>query len=95
MSITADVSKEFDELKADLAELREDVASLVEAIRDMAGERARVAHSRVNEVGRRARARASLARDKLEHEIEERPLTSVITTFGIGFVLGMLLDRKR
>ena len=95
MTTTADVSKEFDELKADVAALREDVSSLVGSIRDLAAERARSAGSRVNEVGHRARARASLARDNLEHQIEERPFASVVTCFGIGFVLGMLLDRKR
>jgi ElaB/YqjD/DUF883 family membrane-anchored ribosome-binding protein len=92
---TADVSKELDELRADIAGIREDISSLIGSIRDLAAERVRMAGARINEVGRRARVRANLARDNIEHQIEERPIASVVTCFGLGFVLGRLLDRRR
>jgi ElaB/YqjD/DUF883 family membrane-anchored ribosome-binding protein len=31
----------------------------------------------------------------VQHEIEERPLTSMAVAFGAGFLLGKLLDRRR
>ena len=91
----ADVSKELEDLKADIGELREDLGALVGSVRDLAAERAGAVYSRAKDVGRKTRARAHLARETLEHGIEERPLASVLGSFGTGFALGMLLDRRR
>lgn len=95
MTTTADVSKEFEVLKADIADVRKDLAMLVGSIRDLAEGRAQVAYSRVDELGRRVRDRVGRTRDTLEREVETRPFASIVTCFGIGFVLGMLLDRRR
>ena len=44
--------------------------------------------------GDRANMRlAPLAQVALEHQIEERPFISVLVAFGIGLVLGKLINR--
>jgi len=40
------------------------------------------------------RARAEDVYETFGKEVEERPLTSVLTAFGVGFVVGMLLDHR-
>ncbi len=92
---TADVGKELDQIRADMAQLKGDVSSLLSSLRDLAGEQKDDAYQRLEDVGEKARARASGACDTLEKEIGERPLASVVTSLVIGFVLGMLLDRRR
>ncbi len=34
------------------------------------------------------------AMDEVEHQVRERPLTSVLAAVGIGFVVGMLVSRR-
>jgi ElaB/YqjD/DUF883 family membrane-anchored ribosome-binding protein len=53
-----------------------------------AAERARDARSRVRE-------QAETVYSTLGSEVEARPFTSLLTAFGTGFVIGMLLDRNR
>lgn len=46
-------------------------------------------------VDEEARLQADAWKAKADQEIEEHPLTSVLMSFGIGFLIGMLLDRRR
>lgn len=32
--------------------------------------------------------------ENVEHQVEEKPMTSVLTALGIGFVVGLLLSRR-
>ena len=82
----ADNDAELDKLKADLATLRRDVSSLTEALRERGTARARAAADGV-------RDQATQAAQTVSHQIEDRPYTSVLTAFGIGLVIGRLLDR--
>lgn len=34
------------------------------------------------------------AEQQVEHQIEEHPMTSVGVTMGVGFIIGMLVDRQ-
>lgn len=92
---TSDFSKDVDKLKSDMDELRKDVASIAEALKELGTEKGREAFARAEEIGERARRRASAAEERVSHEIEERPFASVLTAFGVGFVIGKLLDSGR
>jgi ElaB/YqjD/DUF883 family membrane-anchored ribosome-binding protein len=92
---TSEVTKEMEHLKATLEQLREDFTALAGSMRDLAADRGHAAFAKAKQVGERARDQASHAQHSLEQEINDRPFASVITSFGIGFALGMLLDRKR
>ena len=99
---------EFGTLKADLDTLRKDISSLVSSFGDAAtdevktrGRRARAAMGRAteragevwddatNEASRRGREGVAA----FEQQIEERPLISVLVAFGVGLVIGKLINR--
>jgi ElaB/YqjD/DUF883 family membrane-anchored ribosome-binding protein len=101
------LEEEFD-IKAGLDTLRKDISSLVSSFGDAAtdevrtrGRRARTAVGRVtdrasevwddatDEASRRGREAAAA----LEQQIEKRPFISVLVAFGIGVVIGKLINR--
>ena len=102
------LEEEFDTLKAGLDTLRKDISSVVSSFEAAAtdeiktrGRRARAAVGRVTdragevwddattEASRRGREGAAA----LEQRIEERPFISVLMAFGIGLVIGRLINR--
>jgi ElaB/YqjD/DUF883 family membrane-anchored ribosome-binding protein len=93
-----DFTSELNKLKADLSDLRKDVASLVKVLKDAGVDQGRQAYDRAYErarqTGESVRERAEDAYDIFGKEVESRPFTSVLTAFGVGFVAGMLLDRR-
>lgn len=99
------LDKELEALRADMAKLRGDVAGLADAVKD-AGQR-RVDGAReslaemVTALRDEVRGAFDVARDRskksvetVEHTIEEKPLLSLLTAFGVGVLLGKLLDRR-
>jgi ElaB/YqjD/DUF883 family membrane-anchored ribosome-binding protein len=93
------IDKELNELKSDLSDLREDMASLLKTLRDAGIDQGQEAYERAYQRARRAgesvRTHADEAYSRIGREVEEHPLTSVLAAFGTGFVVGMLLDRRR
>ena len=102
------LEEEFDALKAGVDTLRKDISSLVSSFGDAAtdeirtrGRRARAGVGRAtdragevwddatNEASRRGREGAAA----LEQRIEERPFISVLVAYGIGLVIGRLINR--
>jgi ElaB/YqjD/DUF883 family membrane-anchored ribosome-binding protein len=88
-------SKDVEKLKGDIEALRKDVATIARALKDLGVSKGREAYDRAEALGERARKRASDAEERISHEIEERPFASVLTAFGVGFVIGKLLDSGR
>lgn len=90
-------SNEFDSVRDDLTKLSADIASLAQAIKDGAGDTAReqlaLARERFDRLTEDAREHGQDTIDSLVEQIEERPLTSVLIAFGVGVILGRLLDR--
>ena len=98
------VEQEFDALKSDFGRLSSDLANMTEALRGLVGQDAggtigkvRAAMGQASE-GVEATAAALGARGRkgiacLEHQVRERPLTSILVCLGVGLVLGKLLDR--
>ncbi|HYW04504.1 MAG TPA: hypothetical protein VFA86_11250 [Gammaproteobacteria bacterium] len=89
-----DLNKEFEALKADVARLRSDISDLAGAVRQAGEQRGRQAYSRARQAGEQAWHRASEAEQAAAHEIAERPMASVLTAFGVGFLVGLILDRR-
>jgi ElaB/YqjD/DUF883 family membrane-anchored ribosome-binding protein len=102
------LEEEFDTLKAGFDTLRKEISSLASSFGDVAtdevktrGRRARAAVGRVtdragevwddatNEASRHGREGVAV----LEQRIEERPFISVLVAFGIGVVIGKLINR--
>jgi ElaB/YqjD/DUF883 family membrane-anchored ribosome-binding protein len=94
-----EITKELNQLKSDIDDLRVDTASLVKALKDAGIDQGREVYNRAYERARHAgetvREQANEAYSAIGREVEEHPLTSVLVAFGTGFVVGMLLDRRR
>ena len=99
------LSKEMEQLRKDFASLRSDLSGVVETLRNMGAEQGRNAYQRARQAGEQAygQARATgeqaygqarAAEQAVEREISERPLISVLGAFGVGFLVGVLLDRR-
>lgn len=94
---TRNLEGEFDVIKDDLVKLREDIANLSSALKDVTSETVRermeALRGRIDELTGDARSQSRQAMDDLADRIEERPLTSVLVAFGVGILLGRLVDR--
>lgn len=94
---TRNLEGEFDAVKDDLAKLREDIAHLSATLRDTTSETVRDQISsirgRLDGITDEALDHGRHTLDELTEHIEERPLTSILLAFGIGVLIGKLLDR--
>lgn len=89
----------------DLNKVKEDVASLRESLNDLSKQSAETARAQAESLHLRARENAErLASEAsakfregtaaVTHEVEERPLTSVLIAFGVGLIVGKLFHRR-
>lgn len=96
---------EFKQLKDDAARLRDDLESLARSIleagkagsseaRERLETEARKRLEQLKHVAGAAREKGERARETVESQIKERPITSVLVAFGAGLLLGKLLDRR-
>ena len=97
------IHKELDALKADIAQLRKDIAGLTAAVRDVASEK--VADTKADAQQRVQGAWADVERKldevlnqgratvgDIEDKINQHPAGSMLTAFGLGFVIDKLMD---
>lgn len=83
--------KDFDAIRKDLETLRADMDALTKSQADDRVERARAG---LHEAGESVRRNARQLRESVGGQVEERPLTALLSAFGIGMVLGTLVGRK-
>lgn len=85
----------MDQIRADIQALKDDLSELGGSLGDLSSEAAADVRKRARRAGERTKSQLDAAQGRIESEIEDRPLTSVLTSFGLGFVVGMMLDRRR
>lgn len=101
---TRNLDQELDTLRADLGKIREDIAALTRTLGDTAAAEVKAGGARLNEAAHAAKERAQRLADSaraqgeegiaaLEQRIEQNPITSILVAFGVGLVIGKLLDR--
>lgn len=101
-----EVSGTVDDLRADVDQLRADMAemlnTLVELGRSEAGEKKEQLQKKATEQVEHLRKGAEYARqkgrwayDNIETQIEQRPMTSVLTALGIGFAVGLITGNRK
>jgi ElaB/YqjD/DUF883 family membrane-anchored ribosome-binding protein len=83
----SDLSSDVEALRADLARLKEDLRSMGGSLADQARGSARSAKDA-------ATAKWDDSVSAVHHQIEERPFTSVLVAFGVGLLVGKILDSK-
>ncbi len=75
--------QDVETLKKDFRSLKSDVSALSSAIKELVADETRA-----------AKVKLKKAEKQVEHEIEEHPMASVGIAMGIGFIIGMLVDRR-
>ena len=105
---TRNLDQELDTLRGDLGKIRDDIAALTRSLSDTAAAEAKAGGARLNraahDAAQTAKERAQHFADSaraqgeegiaaLEQRIEQNPFTSVLVAFGVGLVIGKLLDR--
>lgn len=90
----AATEKDIHEIKSDVDSLKSDLRSLTDSLKRQAESQARAGYAKAREAGDKVRHQAQQGAAMVEDQIEERPLISVLTAFGVGFLIGKLLDRK-
>ncbi len=96
--MNSEVDKELNQVKADIASLREDMSALLQAVKDSGasqGEKVyQTASEQAQRAGEAARHHTRETYNAFGREVEQRPLTAVATALAAGFVAGLLLDRR-
>jgi ElaB/YqjD/DUF883 family membrane-anchored ribosome-binding protein len=97
------IRKEMDALKADIAQLRQDIVGLTAAVRDVASDKVHKTRADTQERVRSAwedlerkldevleQGKATMG--NVENQIGQHPAGSLLTAFGVGFIVAKLLD---
>jgi ElaB/YqjD/DUF883 family membrane-anchored ribosome-binding protein len=101
----SDLSKEIETLRADVAKLRTDLSGIAVSLKDLGKGRVDEARSTLVELAdslkeelrkgmEGARDRGKKSVETVEQQIEQRPLLALLAAFGVGVVLGKILDRR-
>lgn len=98
-----DIRQEVDALKTDIERLREDIVALTNAVKGVATENVKNAkahaeerlHKTWDDIERRCEELLNEGKttfNKAEQKVSEHPASSVLTAFGLGFVIAKLLS---
>lgn len=86
-------TNDIQELKAELASLRSDMADIGDTLTKLARSTANEGREKVKDAASYSKDQARQTLGAFQKEVEERPMTSLALALGIGFVLGKLMDR--
>jgi len=90
----ATTDNEIETLRQELKTLRKDFAELKDTLGDVSRQQWREGAASARSAGDNARERATESVHQFEAGIQGQPLTSVLSAFSVGFVLGKLLDHR-
>jgi ElaB/YqjD/DUF883 family membrane-anchored ribosome-binding protein len=93
--LSSATDKDVEALQAEIKKLRADFASLNETVRDLLHHGGADALGKARESGERAWNETRRRFEGVAAEIEEKPIASAVTAFGIGIVLGLLFSSRR
>lgn len=81
-------------LRAEIDQLRVDMAAIARTLKDLGTEEGNRVYARLRESAEHARGEAEHAADSVTRRIEEKPLSAVVLAFVIGAILGALIGRR-
>ncbi|HLS69062.1 MAG TPA: hypothetical protein VK035_06930 [Kiloniellales bacterium] len=88
---------DLNNLRADVRKLTDDLASAARTGASIASDEAEAEMKRLradlDELYHRALSRGQASLESVEEHVERNPLTSLAVAFGVGLLLGKLLDR--
>lgn len=94
MATTTTTEKAADALRDDVEKLKSDIAALSATLGRYANATGQDAMRGLRHARDAAQERAQEAVHTVEQQIAQRPLPSILVAFGIGFLIGKLMDRR-
>jgi len=82
-------------LKRDVQQLKADLAAIARDVKSIGSATGHATAARAEEMGQRAWKKASDAEAELVQELSAHPLSGILAGFGVGFVIGKLMDSRR
>ncbi|SFK05991.1 DUF883 family protein [Methylophaga sulfidovorans] len=82
------------ELQEQLDALRKDFAEVASTLKSLTSEYAQQGQDKVKAAAQQAQQQAKESFARAQGEVEAHPYTSMAVAFGIGLVIGKVLDRK-
>ncbi len=82
------------DLKDDLTRIQADLAALAQTVRALVGDQAEEGVAQAREAASKIKSQASATAARVEQEVTNRPLVSLLVAFGAGLLVGKLLDRR-
>ncbi|MDE2229797.1 MAG: hypothetical protein KGL11_12260 [Alphaproteobacteria bacterium] len=86
---------EIESLRTEIRQLQVDLASLADSVRGVVRAGKAEAVGRVNDTADKAWSEAKSLADGLAKQIEEKPVTAMVSAFSIGMLLGLLFTNRR
>lgn len=87
--------QDVDKLKNEVSQLRDDMRAITDTLKAMAAERGEKGYDQVRASVDQARDGARRAGHAVESQIEEKPFSSVLLTFVVGLITGLLVQSRR
>jgi len=81
-------------IEEDIAALREDLKALSANVAGLAKEKGENLRAGLESQAERVAASGRQAAESMQDTVRERPMTSVFVAFGVGVLIGHLLDRR-
>lgn len=81
-------------LEDDMEALRRDLKSLASTVGDLGKAKSEDVKEQVGATVDKAVERGREAADTVQEAVRQRPVASVLTAFGVGLLIGHLLDRR-
>ena len=88
------MQSEIDSLRAEIRQLQADITSLTESVRGVIRAGKAEAVERVSETADKAWTEAKSLADGLSKQVEEKPVTALVSAFSVGMLLGLLFNRR-
>lgn len=81
------------ELQEQVSALRKDFGDITETLKALTSEYAKEGQEKVKNGAEEAKKQAQQTITRAQQEVEARPYTSMAVAFGVGMVIGKLMDR--
>lgn len=86
---------DLEKLRAEMAQLRADLGRIGQTLQTLVKDGGADAVGKAKETAEKFRDEIAGKTQRIAQEIEQRPLTSAVTAFGLGFLLGLVLHGRR
>jgi ElaB/YqjD/DUF883 family membrane-anchored ribosome-binding protein len=93
--MTDALERDMSNLRREFADLREDLANIARTLQDLAKHGKAEAISRAQDTHAELLDNVKTFANSTARQIEEKPVQSTLVSFGIGMLMGMLLNDRR